>query len=130
MRHNGRMIWFRIPICALFVALAAVPAAAGEADVVNVRAVEAADGSWTFHVTLRHDDEGWDHYADAWEVLDADGAVLGTRKLLHPHVDEQPFTRSLSGVTIPDGIDKVTVRGHDSVHGYGGAKMQVSLPGR
>ena len=124
------MIWFRIPICALFVALAAVRAAAGEADVVDVRAVEAANGSWTFHVTLRHDDEGWHHYADAWEVLDADGAVLDTRKLLHPHVDEQPFTRSLSGVIIPDDIDTVAVRGHDSVHGYGGAEMQVSLPGR
>ena len=43
-------------------------------------------------VTVQHADTGWDHYADAWEVLAPDGTVLGTRTLLHPHTDEQPFT--------------------------------------
>jgi hypothetical protein len=57
-----------------------------------------------------------------------DGSVLGTRTLYHPHVEEQPFTRSLSGVKIPAGIDKVTVRAHDSVHGYGGKTAIVDLP--
>jgi hypothetical protein len=43
-------------------------------------------------------------------------------------VDEQPFTRSLSGVTIPDGVDRVTVRARDSVHGHGGASVTVDVP--
>ena len=54
--------------------------------------------------------------------------MLGTRVLLHPHDKEQPFTRSLSGVAIPAGTDRVRLRAHDSVHDYGGAEMTVELP--
>lgn len=85
-------------------------------------------GGYRFDVTLRHADTGWDHYADAWEVLGPDGTVLAKRVLLHPHVDEQPFTRSLAGVKIPAGIARVRIRAHDSVHGYGGREMEVALP--
>jgi len=105
-------------------------AGAGEADVVAAEAVRSADGTWRFTVTVRHADTGWDHYADRWEVLAPDGTVLGVRELLHPHETEQPFTRSLSGVEIPDGLGSVTVRAHDSVHGHGGATIEVVLPGR
>jgi hypothetical protein len=102
-------------------------AVAGEADVVAVEAVKDSAGTWRFDVTVAHADEGWDHYADRWEVLAPDGRVLGTRVLLHPHVGEQPFTRSLGGVAIPQEIDRVTVRAHDSVHDYGGAEVTVEL---
>lgn len=102
-------------------------AVAGGADVVDARAVETAPGVYRFDVTVRHADEGWDHYADAWDVLAPDGTVLGTRTLFHPHVDEQPFTRSLSGVAIPDGVDAVTIRARDSVHGYDGKSMTIEL---
>jgi hypothetical protein len=101
---------------------------AGEADVVNVDLRESAPGVYEFQVTVRHADEGWDHYADAWEILALDGRVLGTRTLLHPHVGEQPFTRSLSGVRIPEGHGEVRLRARDSVHGYGGAELQVAVP--
>ena len=100
---------------------------AGEADVVAAEAVRAADGTWRFSVTVRHADEGWDHYADAWDVVAPDGTVLATRILHHPHVDEQPFTRSLSGVVIPEDVATVTVRAHDSAHGHGGATADVML---
>ena len=102
---------------------------AGEADVVGVKARSEGNGSWSFSVTVRHDDEGWDHYADQWEVLGSDGAVLGTRVLLHPHVGEQPFTRSLGGVQIPKEVENVVVRARDSVHDYGGEEMEVELSG-
>ena len=114
-------------IALLLAAGGPAPAAAGEADVVDVRASRSGDGTWRFDVTVRHADTGWDHYADAFEVVAPDGSVLGTRTLLHPHVDEQPFTRSLAGVAIPDGMTEVTVRAHDSVDGYGGAEMTVTL---
>jgi len=83
---------------------------------------------YRFAVGVQHADTGWKHYADKWEVLTPDGDILGLRKLLHPHVDEQPFTRSLSGVKIPASIRQVTVRAHDSVHGDGGKKLQLNLP--
>jgi hypothetical protein len=98
---------------------------AGEADIVAVRVRMTGTDTFSFDVTVRHADEGWKHYADKWDVVAPDGTVLGTRTLYHPHVDEQPFTRSLSGVKISDSIKEVTVRGHDSVHQYGGKTVTV-----
>jgi len=100
---------------------------AGEADVVDVRVERAGDRTFNFTVTVQHDDKGWDHYANQWEVLGPEGKVLGTRVLYHPHVGEQPFTRSLSGVKVPEGVSTVTLRARDSVHGYGGMEMKVEL---
>ena len=68
-------------------------------------------------VTLLHDDSGWDHYANRWDVVDANGSLLGSRELLHPHVNEQPFTRSLSSVEIPNTLTEVTIFANDSLHG-------------
>jgi hypothetical protein len=117
----------RTLLCVTGIRLLCGVALAGEADVVDVKATHEAGGTWRFDVTVRHADEGWDHYADKWEVLAPDGTLLATRVLLHPHETEQPFTRSLSGVTIPADVDRVTIRAHDSVHGYGGAVLAVAL---
>jgi len=83
--------------------------------------------SWTVHTTLRHADSGWDHYADAWRVVDTSGKVFGTRTLYHPHENEQPFTRSLSSLNIPAGVDTVFVEAHDKVHGWSKDRVQVDL---
>lgn len=99
----------------------------GEA-VVEAAKLTASGTAWRVDVTLRHGDTGWDHYADGWEVVDADGARLGYRELLHPHVNEQPFTRSLSGVVIPDGTAVVYIRAHDSVHGWSDQLFKITLP--
>jgi len=89
---------------------------------------QTGERAYHFDVSVAHADTGWDHYADRWEVVAPDGTILGTRILHHPHVNEQPFTRSLSNVAIPANIDRVIVRAHDSVHEYGGRTMQVELP--
>ncbi|MEL6767571.1 MAG: hypothetical protein AAFP17_10350 [Pseudomonadota bacterium] len=111
----------------LILLLLAAPAVAGPADVVRAEA-EATGDTWRFSATVAHGDTGWEHYADAWRVVGPDGTVYGTRELAHPHVNEQPFTRSLSGVEIPDGVDEVRVEARDSVHGWGGAAVTVRLP--
>ena len=98
--------------------------------VVKLKATHTGDNTYKFDVTVRHADEGWKHYADKWDVTAPGGTVLGTRILAHPHVDEQPFTRSLTGVKIPENIDEVTVRAHDLVHGYGGKTVNVKVPGK
>lgn len=104
----------------------------GYANQAKITGVEVTEnnGSFRFDVTLRHDDAGWDHYADGWEVLSPTGDVLGKRVLAHPHVSEQPFTRSLSGVKIPQELGTVSIRAHDSVHGYNKKVFEVRLPGR
>lgn len=101
---------------------------AGKADVIEAQIVEISTDTYRVTATVHHDDAGWEHYADKWDVVGPDGQVFGTRKLLHPHVDEQPFTRSLDDVTIPPEIQTVTVQAHDSVHGYGGSKVSVDVP--
>ena len=80
-----------------------------------------------FDVTLRHADTGWDHYANAWRVLDAHGNELGKRTLYHPHVNEQPFTRSLSGINIAPGTRTVWIEAFDSVHGAGSLRFKILL---
>lgn len=110
--------------------LSAAPAFAGEADVVDVRYVQASDGTYTFDVTVRHADAGPDHFADRWEIVGPDGAVIATRILAHPHVEEQPFTRGLAGVEIDEDVEEVTVRAHDGLHGFGGVEMTVEMKGR
>lgn len=113
-------------IFALIMLLSTASALAGNADVVDATAERAGD-SWRFSATVAHADEGWEHYADAWRVVSETGEVFGTRELLHPHVNEQPFTRSLSGVQIPEGVSVVFVEARDSVHGWGGARKAVKL---
>ena len=101
------------------------------ANSVSITAVRVeCSSSCTFSVTLKHLDQGWDHYADQWDVVTLDGKLLKSRVLYHPHVDEQPFTRSLSGVIIPEGVDKVKIRSKDSVHGYSDEEFIVDIPGR
>ena len=103
-------------------------ALAGQVTVVEVKAVAIGASTYRFDVTLKHGDTGWDHYADRWDVLGPDGTVLGSRVLYHPHVEEQPFTRSLSGVRVPAGTRQVQVRAHDSVHGDSDRLYPVALP--
>ena len=106
------------------------PAQAGEVRILDAQASLQRDGRYRFSVTLRHADNGWEHYADRWQVLGADETVLATRVLLHPHVAEQPFTRSQSGVEIPKGLTAVSIRAHDKQHGDSPNLFKVPLPGR
>lgn len=105
-------------IFGLVLALVPTLAAAGDTSVVRAKAAKMG-GSWRIDVTIRHDDAGWDHYADGWGVYTTDGTQLGYRELLHPHVNEQPFTRSLTGVKIPAGVTALVIRAKDNVHGEG-----------
>lgn len=107
---------------------------AADADVTYVRAVQAEEGSWTFHVTVVHPDTGWEDYADGWNVIAPEDKILKrnpddafTRTLLHPHVDEQPFTRSQAGIMIPEGVLTLTVQAHDILHGFGGKEVVLNL---
>lgn len=117
---------FTLAMCG-FLLLSSSPLLAGEADVIDVKVVKVDADVYRFSVTVRHDDEGWDHYADRWDILDMDGNNLGSRVLMHPHEDEQPFTRSMT-LSLPMHVKKVRIRAHDKLHGTGGAEMVVIIP--
>lgn len=111
----------------LLAMLSALPAIAGEADVINATIHKTGRDEFRIDATLEHADTGWDHYANKWEVFDPQGNLLGTRVLHHPHVNEQPFTRSLT-LTIPREITEVIIRAGDSVHEDGGAEFNLAVP--
>jgi len=99
---------------------------AGEVSIEKV-VFKLNGANWSVNVTLKHADTGWKHYADAWRVVDIKGKELGKRTLYHPHVNEQPFTRSLSGVKIPDATTVVFIEAHDTVHQWSSTKLKVDL---
>jgi len=112
----------------LCLALGAAPSLrAGEADVLEGVVTPLGDDRYRIDATVRHADTGWDHYADRWDVLAPDGTRLGSRELAHPHENEQPFTRSLT-LEIPAGVTRITLRANDSVHGTGGASVELDVP--
>lgn len=117
--------------CIVLVVLVFAEVASGGrefADVLSVEVRNTGPGIFSFSATISSPDTGWKKYANAFRVRTKEGKVFGIRVLLHPHVNEQPFTRSLSGVKIPDGVREVVVDAQDSVAGWGGKSVRVKLP--
>ena len=112
-------------IPALPLLILALPALADPATIEDAMATRSGDG-WRIDVTLSHAETGWDDYADGWRVETGDGDVLGTRDLLHPHADEQPFTRSVT-LDLPDGTTTVWIRARTNVDGWGETRAEVGL---
>jgi hypothetical protein len=109
-------------------AATAAPATGDEKfpDVVSATARRDGD-TWTFNVTVSSPYDTPERYADGWRVLGPDGTVYGEHKLAHDHQNEQPFTRTQSGVMIPGDIGSVMIEGRDQVSGYGGRRAFVDL---
>lgn len=114
---------------AILAALILLPtiASADPAFVENVQATQDGE-TWRFAVTLRHDDTGWDDYADGWRIETATGEILGERPLAHPHETEQPFTRAQSGIAIAEGTTTVNVRASTNVEGWADSTTPFVLP--
>lgn len=103
-----------------------LPALAGSVDIRHVTFSKQAH-TWMVSATLQHADTGWQHYADAWRIVTETGKVLATRLLYHPHVNEQPFSRSLVNVKLPDEVQQVQIEARCNVHGWGKAPLRVDL---
>ena len=107
--------------------IAAMSVNANEVEIINVDFVNTGGTNWRVNTTLKHNDTGWEHYADAWRVMSENGKQLGERVLFHPHENEQPFTRSLSRLTIPETLKVVYVEAHDKLHGWSKQRIRVDL---
>ncbi|MFD1340981.1 hypothetical protein [Litorisediminicola beolgyonensis] len=116
----------RILFCLLMIAASAHALRADEARVLDGEASKTGMG-WRISATVQHADTGWENYADAWRAEDVSGKVLGTRELLHPHVQEQPFTRSLSSVMVPDGTRELILRARCHEHGWSEQSFTLTL---
>lgn len=99
---------------------------ANDVEIVKVE-LTSKNGTWRADVTLKHADTGWDHYADAWRLVDEKGNEIGKRTLYHPHVNEQPFTRSLSSFHIAEDKKIIFVEAHDKKHGWSPNKVKIDM---
>ena len=97
------------------------------AQVEQVKATQSKDGNWCFSVQVRHNDQGWEHYANSWQVNDLKGNQLSKRILLHPHDNEQPFIRSQCGIVIPKTLTHVVVSASCDQHGLGGSVVELNM---
>jgi hypothetical protein len=97
------------------------------AHVLGTRWQQTDTDTYTVHATVRHDDNGWDNYANIFQVVPVgDGSQVsnGVRELLHPHDNEQPFTRSQRGV---QAVGRVRLEAADNVEGWGGTTIELML---
>lgn len=100
---------------------------AGEADIIDTK-VECSNNLCRFKITVQHNDEGWEHYAKHVEILNMNrDKLLGSRLFHHPHVQEQPFTRTAT-VLFKEPVDQVIIRAFDTVHEFGGKELVVEIP--
>lgn len=99
---------------------------ANDVDIIKV-VLTNYTGTWRADVTLKHADSGWDHYADAWRIVDSNGNEIGKRTLYHPHVNEQPFTRSLSSFHVPKDKKIIFVEAHDLKHGWSPKRVKINM---
>ena len=99
-------------------------------NVVAVKVLPSGPNTFNFDVTVSSPYDTSQRYADAFRVMGKDGQVYAERKLLHDHADEQPFTRDLYDVKIAPGVRVVVVQARDQKYGYGGKRVEVTLPGR
>jgi hypothetical protein len=76
------------------------PLVAGGVEIVFAE-LRRTDGQWQPSVTLRHAD--------------------------HPHVAEQPFTRSGSAFSLPPGTARVIVEARDTVHGWSEDRVEIDI---
>ena len=113
-------------LSAMLLASASVVCQADQAVVIKATAKALGENQYQINVTLKHGDEGWQHYANAWQVQTEAGQVLGTRTLHHPHVDEQPFTRGLT-LGIDPAIKTIFIQAVDRVHGANPKRFEINI---
>lgn len=97
-------------------------------EIVGVKLTPRGGRTFDVDVTVSSAYDTPERYADGWRVLNPAGDVLGTHELTHDHQSEQPFTRTQSGLTIPDGVTQITVEGRDQQYGFGGKKATAQVP--
>lgn len=110
----------------IFSLLLSTSISASEVEIVKVLLTKHT-GTWRADVTLKHADTGWKHYADAWRIVDDKGNEIGKRTLYHPHVNEQPFTRSLSNIQISNDKKIIFVEAHDLNRGWMSNKVKIDM---
>ena len=95
----------------------------------SVVAAEVSGDSdlFTFQVMISSPYASAERHTDAVRVIGDDGVVYGILELTHPHAGQQPFSRTLRDVEIPESVTKVIIEGRDSTYGWGGEVVTLAI---
>ena len=97
-------------------------------DVRDAELESSGGDTWSLSVTISSPYDSPERYADGWRVLAPNGDVLGKHELMHDHANEQPFTRTQTGLEIPQDVQEITVEARDLKNGYGGETVTIPVP--
>lgn len=127
--HRSRVPWL---VGALAFALGWVaPAPAGPAHAAGFHLERHRYGTWSAILEVDHEDQGWSHFADRWEVLDQAGRRILSGSLDGPKrrdVEEDgPVRRRLDAFGLPAGTTRLTCRIHCKQSGWLGKALAVDL---
>lgn len=73
--------------------------------VMGMSMTEDTTGVYTFGTLVASTETEWDKFTDKWRIVDMEILeIRGRRVLGHPHVKEQPLTRSIA---IPTKVQSI-----------------------
>lgn len=105
-----------------------------DAHVRFVKAIQEADGTWTFEVTIEHPDKSPEDYADGWDIITPEGVVIKakiedpfTYPIAMAHVSSKTSVTTQTGIIFPADVTQIFVRAHDKKMGWGGQMVFVDL---
>lgn len=113
-------------LAALFALLLALPATADEVEVLMVKAMQK-DATWQFDITVHHHDEGGEHMMDSVAIFTPDETLIGIAKIPMPSIGADHVTTKVTGVTVPEGVEYILIRGHCSHAGWTHEGIIISL---
>jgi hypothetical protein len=122
------------PAIGLALLLTGSAAALADVDVAKITDVQikrdSPDQSGIYHikVTIEHEDTGWDHYVESWEIFAPDGQILGVRPFFEPELERLKTVSALAGVVIPEDVKAVTIRARTHPSGFEGDPVKVKIP--
>ncbi len=99
---------------------------AKEVEISKVE-LEPTGPTWTVHVTLRHDDESYEHYANGWRIVDAKQNVLASQELYHPHKKKKSFTDNKTNITIPNTAKVIFLEAQAKPHGWSKRRVRIDM---
>lgn len=104
-------------------------------DIIAVEATELAADGWVIlpYMFSPYERTTTEHFCNRVEILsvfpNGTSVLLGKRDIENPHPDEQPFSRSVGSVVLPEGTDTITALASDSKYGFCGRNLSLTISG-
>ncbi len=104
-----------------------IPLLAQKADVIEAKVKKSFGGKYVAYVKIDHKDEGYEHFADRWEIFDQNGKRLTIRIIFSPTTEKETIESYLYGFAVPEGTKKLIFKAHCNKDGWGGKEYVLNL---